>query len=1182
MSVALTPSQQAAVDNEGGSLLVSAAAGSGKTRVLVERLFRRITGPEQANVDDFLMITYTRAAAAELKDRIAQELNARLAEEPGSRHLRRQTTLVYHAGIKTIDAFCTGFLREYIHLLDLGEGQSLTADFRVLDEAEAELLRQRVLPRTLERFYDALTPAGRQLADAFGFGRDDQKLEDLVLELHRKLQSHPYPEQWLLAQKKNWADIPADISGTLYGQTLLAGARRKAIHWARIFRSGVLLMEEDEGIEKAYAGVFCQEAAMLEAFSNATERGWREAGAMELVWNRLPGVRKCQNPVLKARLQSQRNRCKKEMAKVMETLSTDAEEAAEELRRTAPAMEALLDLTAAFSADYQREKLRRGVTDFSDQEHYAVSLLLREDGTPTELAETISRRYREVMVDEYQDTNQVQNCIFTAISQGGRRLFAVGDVKQSIYRFRLADPTIFLEKYRTYPPAGQEAPGAPRKILLSQNFRSRQPVLDAANFIFSAIMSQEMGEIDYGEEERLYFGADYLPPREDGQTEFHLLSAPYGRGAEGGSRALLEARFVARRIRQMLDKGYPVADNGGMRPCRPDDIVVLMRSPGPRLSLYARAFAETGVPFVTQENEDFFSTLEVAAVLSLLEILDNPRQDIPLIAILRSPLFSFSPDKLAMIRGNHQGDFYDALCASEDEECQLFLCQLEELRTQARDASVHQTLWRIYNKLNVLGIFGAMPEGSRRRENLVALTQHALSFESAGYKGLFAFVSHLRFLLENGQQPLTAAGSAASGVRLMSIHKSKGLEFPIVFVADLHKGFNTMDLKAPVLIHPQLGLGPMYIDLERHIRYPTCARDAVAAQLSREARSEEMRILYVALTRAKEKLILVATMTSAEKKLANLTALSALPVPPETVDAAGSMAEWILLPLLRRPEAKPLRQFAGMEEGDGAALDDAPWLVALHDAEDYAVPLCDAAPVEGEAFSDAAELPFDPAALEYVYPYAAASLIPAKLTATQLKGREKDEEIAEGTPPPYIHHDFPPPRFLTGQQPLTAAQKGTAAHTVLQYLPLNGDPAAVVRDLTARRLLTPDQAAAVHLGDLRRFLASPLAQTLRGAKNVVREYRFSLLTEGKGYYPDLDEGEEILLQGVVDLYAEMPGGVLVVDFKTDYITKETLADKAEHYRPQLLAYSAALEKILEQPVIHRILYFLRTGDTVEL
>lgn len=1181
MSIQLTPSQQAVVDDRGGSLLVSAAAGSGKTRVLVERLFRRILGSEQANVDDFLIITFTRAAAAELRERIAQELSERMAEHPGDRHLQRQLMLVYQADIKTIDGFCTSLLRENVHLLRFEGERSLTADFRVLDDAEAVLMRNRVLPRVLEAFYADLTPGGALLADSFGFGRDDRGLETLVLELYDKIQSHAYPEKWLKEQIENWSCLSDDAGETVFGQELMAAIKRKVSHWIGVLRSSVAEMEFDNELITGYGKVFRQDIAMLEAFEEKLSVGWDAAGAYPLEWVTLSGSRKSSAVEFKEKLKSIRKRCKAEIGKMAEILAVNAADAAGDLKTCAGAMEALLMLCLNFSEAYREEKLRRNVTDFSDQEHYSIALLLNEDGTPTSLAQMVSQRYLEVMVDEYQDTNQVQNCIFSAISRDGKNLFTVGDIKQSIYRFRLADPTIFLEKYLTYPHAADAAEGEPRKILLSQNFRSRQSVLDATNFVFRAIMSREMGEMDYGEEEQLNFGAAYLPERKDCTPEFHLLDAPV-RSEEKISKALLEARFVAERVRSLLDENYPVADGVSMRPCRPEDIVVIMRSPGPRMRYYIRAFSERGIPCSIQENEDFFSTMEVAVVYALLQVLDNPRQDVPLISVLRSPVFGFTPDRLALIRGAHTGgDFYDALAVSEEPDCVRFLADLADLRVRVKDMSVHRALWHLYNTFNVLGVFGAMSNGDRRRENLIALYEHAKNFETAGYKGLFSFVTHLRFMLENGKQPPGGAGGGVGGVQIMSIHKSKGLEFPIVILADLCKKFNSTDFNNPVLVHPKLGLGPVYIDLQRHISYSTIARDAIAQRMSREMRSEEMRMLYVGMTRAKEKLIMVATMPGAVKKLKDLLAVSALPVPSETVDSASSMAEWILLPLLQRREAFELRSLTGADEGIYALTEDTAWQVTYHDALYYAHAIYENARENSEVRKKE-QLPFDRGALDFVYPHKTACATPTKLTATQLKGRNKDEEIMEDMPRPYYRSSFEAPRFLSGEVALTADQKGTATHLVMQHLPLDGNVDETIARLVDRHLLTKEQAESVNRRNINRFLASSLADELRASDRIEREYRFSLLVNASDYYQDVAGDDQVLLQGVVDLFAETGDGILIVDFKTDYVTEETIGEKVEHYRTQVEVYSKALEQILSKKVHRKVLYFFRTGEAIEV
>ena len=1181
----LTPQQRAVVENRGGSLLVSAAAGSGKTKVLVERLFRFVM-EEHCHVDDFLIITYTKAAAAELRSKIASELSKHLAENPRDKHLKSQLLRVYQADIKTVDAFCTALLRENTHLLAKeGERYALTPDFRVLDESDASLLRQRVLERTLETFYDTMDSGKALLADTLGAGRDDRALAELVLELYEKLQSHAHPNRWLSENKRIWSELQVDFDETPYARELLRMVRRKADHWENLLRQGAARTEQDAALLAGYGEKFQIAARGLEHLAVST--GWNQARtAMEaLEFPRLntPKGRK-DDPEVVA-LKQIWDSCKADIKKLDSLLSVSGEEAIEDLQAMAPAMMALLDLTEAFGEAYRIEKLRMNAADFSDQEHLALQMLVAEDGSPTELGEQVAARYQEVLVDEYQDTNEVQNAIFRAVSKKGQNIFTVGDVKQSIYRFRLADPSIFLGKYNRFKSYEEAAEGEERKILLSKNFRSRKEILDATNFIFENILSQEMGEMTYGDDEALHFGAEYYPERHDCDTEFHLITARQ-KSSENDhpvKKVTAEARFVAKRIRQLLDEGYPVTDSdGSFRPCRPEDIVILMRSPGSRSAAFAEALAEREIPCSFEESGDFFHTMEISVMLSLLQVLDNPRQDIPLISVLRSPVFGFTPDRLAEIRGKTPvGDFYDALAADEGADCRAFLEQIDTLRLAARDMSVHRLVWHIYNQLNLLGIFGAMDSGVERRENLIALSQHAEKFEGGGYRGLFSFVTHLKRLLDSDQAPVTRGAAASNGVRLMSIHKSKGLEFPIVILADLDHAFSRQDFDTAVLVHPDMGLGPRCIDLKRKIRYPTLARLAIEEKLRRENLAEEQRILYVAMTRPKEKLILVDAMYHAEGRLQKLASVAACPALPETVAAGRNFGDWILLPLLCRPEAAPLHLLA---ESSVEALydgDTKPWQVFIHDSEEYRErpgrTVTEAQETRKEPF-------FDPEVLGFDYPYRRESGLPSKMTATQLKGRQLDEEIAENAAhTPYLR-PLTQPKFRREQCGLTPAERGTATHLVLQYLNFeNRDVAGQVESLYKRQLLTKEQADAVDTPALKRFLYSPLAEEIRMGRNVRREYRFTLLVEARKYFPEIMSDDTMLLQGVVDCCFETEDGLTVVDFKTDHIrTQEELAQRTAHYRSQLETYSLALERVLGKRIIRRVLYFLRTGDTVEL
>ena len=725
MAEKLTNEQQAAVDSRERSLLVSAAAGSGKTKVLVERLFSYVER-EGANLDDFLIITYTRAAASELRGKIAKALTERMERDPGNYHLRQQMLRVYRADIKTVDAFCTALLRENCHLLgEDARGHALRPDFRVLDENEAQVLRERVLARTLDDFYDSLTPGGTLLADTLGAGRDDSALEDLVLELHAKLQAQPYEDKWLEAQRAFWRAVPDKIEDTPYGKILLNEVRRKARHCKNLLQRAAQEMCANDALNQKYAPAFLDASYQLDALEGKTVEGWDTARGVTIAFPRLAAVKDSDGGEMKARMKSLWDNCKETVKGFAEIFSASSDEAVEDLRTMAPAMLALIDLTADFSRRYNEEKRRRNSADFSDQEHEAIRLLIGEDGAPTELARIVSARYREIMVDEYQDTNEVQNRIFDAISCKGENLFTVGDVKQSIYRFRLADPRIFLQHYNTWPPLEDAEEHDSAKLLLSRNFRSRKEVLDATNFIFCNILSEEMGELDYGADEMLRLGANYVESSACG-AEFHLLDLPTQTGEQRVRASEAEAAFVADYISDMLTSEFPIQDDKTkeLRPVREEDIVILMRSPSTRLLDYRRALEARGLHCAADAGEDFFASMEIAVLFALLQVIDNPRQDVPLIAVLRSPLFGFTPDELAAIRARQRtGDFYDALLLSEDDHSREFLDTLDALRNSAAHLSVRELLSEIYRRCNVLGIFGAMRRGAERKENLLAFLE---------------------------------------------------------------------------------------------------------------------------------------------------------------------------------------------------------------------------------------------------------------------------------------------------------------------------------------------------------------------------------------------------------------------------------------------------------------------------
>ena len=1216
MPFPLTEEQKKIVDDRGGELLVSAAAGSGKTRVLVERLLDRVT-KEGLDIDRFLVITYTKAAAAELRGRIARELSDRLAASPNDRHLRRQTTLVYRAQISTIHSFCAALLRENGYLLDLDP------DFRLCDEGEGQVLMLQVLEEVLDKRYEGISPDSpfSLLVDTLSAGRDDSRLVQIVADIFGRVQSHPDPARWLEEQKELWQlEHISDLTQTPWGAPLLEDARRQARACRDRLIRALELCREDELLQVNYAPTLSATLEGLEAFLR--EKTWDGACARLPIPFPAAGRKRKrtlalspfqEEDVLRAgeQMKEIRTRCKKTLDQLAEPFSKDTAAQLEELALSAPVVEALMDLVLDFQSAFSREKARRGVLDFSVLEHFAVKLLIDGAGEPSQLAQYWGGRYDEVLVDEYQDTNQVQNAIFYAVSDKGRKLFQVGDVKQSIYRFRLADPSIFLDKYRRFPDGAQAAEGEPRRRVLSQNFRSRPQVLEGCNDLFRNIMSTELGELDYTDDQALVPGklfptvgtAPLGGPTDPYTLELDALDLSFLGEQEGerDDKSLLEARFAARRIRALLDEPLMIEEGNGLRPLRPSDVMILLRSPGPVLHCYLQALNEEGVPWTADGGEDFFETTEVNVALAILQIVDNPRQDVPLIAALRSPVYGFSGDKLALLRADCKGeDFYTVLLrAAEtgDRECEKFLDELERLRFDAGDYTCRQLMWRVFEQTNLLGIFGAMEGGGERQSNLLSLYALAGQMEDSGCRTLFQFLLRLERLRESGSRLGASAGAGreGEGVSILSIHRSKGLEKPVVLVCGLTRRLNQDDLKRPVLFHPELGVGPYGLDRERMVQYPTLARLAVKRRLRRELLAEELRLLYVAMTRAREKLILTLALTEGADALAGLG--RSLPISPLSLEEQQSVGAWVLLYALTRPEGDALRALAGLAEP--VPLDRSPGETNYAETGfAWDIRWVDGAALgeAGKADSLYTDLPREAgpdedlaARLSWTYPHLSAANLPSKLTATQIKGRALDQEAAEETAPASRRgQPITRPDFIAAERGLTAAQRGTALHLAMQYLPLDGDssPAVVAGELDRLReagFLTELQREAVEPERLSAFLTSSLGREMAAAgERCRREFKFSVLDSALNYFPE-GRGEEVLLQGVIDAWFEGEDGtVTVVDFKSDRVRPGGEQARAEEYRPQLSAYSLALSAILGKPVSRQVLWFFATDTAIEL
>ena len=1160
----LTPAQAAAVNHRGGPLLISAGAGSGKTRVLVERLMDLVCGGE-ADIDRFLIITYTRAAAAELRSRILEALYARLAKDPGSRRLRRQTALVYQARIGTIHSFCAALLREN------AQRCGLRPDFRQMDEGEQASVRAEVLAEVLDARYAALTEEFRSLADAFGAGRDDRALADIVLATYDAVQSHPDPAAWLEGQIA--APAPAgDAASTPWGALLLSRARARARYWLARMTEAASDLEAVPALAAAYGDSFGGTVQSLQGFLAALDRGWDAAcAAGDIDFPRLKPLRGMgEDPAVLA-AKAVRDACKARMKKVTGGFDSTSGELMADMAQVRPLTDALFRLVRDFAEAYRAEKARRAALDFSDLEHLTLELLLdRATGRPTAQALEVSRRYEEILVDEYQDCNRVQELIFQAASRAGQNLTMVGDVKQSIYRFRLADPSIFLEKYAAYadapPPPGPDGLRQGRRVILSENFRSDAGILAAANDLFRLTMSRELGELDYGEQEALIPG----PGAADTPDAFELRVAACG----DGERVETEAEAVAARIEALLREGFPVADAAGLRPLEPGDVAILLRASRGRDTVYAAALEKRGIPAVClKAGDNLLDRREVDWAVSLLQVIDNPRQDIPLIAALRSPVWRFTEDRLARVRcAAREGCFYDALLAAGETDplCAAVLRQLADFRLAAAELPTDRLLARLYAATGLPAAAEAREPGASA--NLDLLLDYARSFEQAGYRGLYSFVERLRETAQQGAAALTTAAGGGRGVRVTTVHGSKGLEYPVVVLADLMKKFNKADTKKPLLIHPALGAGPKLADRVRGIEYPTLARLACAAKLDNESLSEELRVLYVAMTRARRKLIAFCTMKDPEKTRLALSLGSRPPLSAQALEDCASPGEWVLTASLALGEQGCWR-----------------WLPV------------DCPPAEApEEQAAEMEVPPDPAlaasiraGLDWRYRREADTRLPSKLTATELKGGYAQQEAAQEAEPliPALRpSDFRAPVFTQKPGTLTPAEKGTALHLAMQYADPDccATPEAAAQEvarLQDRHMLTPAQAEAVDPAALSRYDQSALGRRVRAADRVHREFKFSLLVPAARLLPGAEAGgsaAQVLLQGVVDCWLETEAGITLIDFKTDRVTPATQQARAKAYAPQLDAYAYALETMTGKPVTQRIVYFFATGEAVEV
>ncbi|HHY77179.1 MAG TPA: helicase-exonuclease AddAB subunit AddA [Clostridiales bacterium] len=1238
-----TREQLEAIHTSGCDLLVAAAAGAGKTAVLVERIIRKITDESNPiDIDNMLIVTFTNAAASEMRERIGEALEKELEKKPDSYKLQRQMLLLNKASITTIHSFCMDVVKNNCHMLDLDP------DFRIADETESLLLRMEALEELFEEKYEEDDMDFIYLLDRYGGNRDDEKLKDMVLNIYDFIQSSPWPEEWLDNALRFY-----DVSGNWdFSETPWA---RIIMDYARIEIQGALnqllkakeITEDNIGYEKC-AEQLNNDIQMVLKLKEAAEESWDQLykayGTLEFPKQQSPDKKadKTDYEVLKA--------LRKEAKDRLNVLGDDffncsSEDIKGDLQALYPVLSTLCRLVSSFTRIYTEKKKEKAIIDFNDLEHFCLNILIEKDekgnNKPSPVALSIRDRFNEILIDEYQDSNLVQEAILSVISkrdENNPNIFMVGDVKQSIYRFRQAKPELFLDKYERY---SEEEGSKERKIKLFKNFRSRKEVLEGVNFIFRQLMSSYLGEIDYNEDEFLNTGAVY-PDDTTGkcavnnEIELHIVdlnkeeTSKEDQEEEKGTETediedldavQTEARLIGQRILYLMgmteDSPGPFrvydAKLNDYRDIMYKDIVILLRTVRGWAEVFLQELETMGIPVFADTGTGFFQRPEVQVVMSLLQIIDNPMQDIPLISVLRSPIAGFTSEELLDIRlEDKEGSFYDALKKTAAKEDDLgkkagdFLERLEIWRDKALYMPTDELIWYLMNETGYYSFVGAMPQGQQRQANLKVLFERAKQYEETSFKGLFNFINFINKLKSSSGDMGNAKmlGENDDVVRIMSIHKSKGLEFPVVFLGGTGKRFNLRDTNDVLLLHGELGFGIDLVDPIRRIYYSTVPKLAIKQRIKLESLSEEMRVLYVAMTRAKEKLIITGCDNDMEKSLNRWSAAldsQEEKLPPDLVVRGQRYLDWIGLALMRHEDFRKLTASYDLNFGNPKTIDNdqSQWSIHLWRKENFLRTKSEE-DVKQEESDFLKELenqigktkPGEDIArkLEWSYPYEIATKLPAKLTVTELKRLTTETEDEEPTANLYKTYHLKKPNFLKTDDVMTAAERGSAMHYVMQHLDLNKTDTLEEIEEQINRLyeeeyITEQWAKAVDAEKIYKFFSSPIGKRIKKADKIYREMPFNIEASWQEIFPD-GEGtkpeDKIIIQGIIDLYFMEGEKLVLLDYKTDYVDRNNIDEIISRYKTQIQFYEKALNKALKRDVDEKYIYLFSIDQAVKL
>ncbi len=1160
-----TTDQQKAIDAREGTLLVSAAAGSGKTAVLVERVIQRICDSENpCDVENLLIVTFTNAAAAQMKEKIHAAIGKKIAENPSDRRLRRQQLMLPCANICTIDSFCIGLVRENFHAL------GISPDFALLDEGKLTILRSQAVNTVVDRMHEEHSESFLILSELISDKKDDSKLVDAILKLYNLSMAYPFPEKWLDSLAEAF-ETPVAAEESIWGKTIVSHAEQLINTCIADTEHCIEVLADEPDLEAKYRPTFEADRQLLDQLlENLHSCGWDEKieKFAKIKWStigRAPaGCESSGKEICRSTRDAYKDRVKK-LANLFCITENDHKKDSELL---APVIAELIGAVKKFSAEFSRLKEQENGADFSDTLHFALRLLVEptdEGYAKSPLALGLAENYSEILVDEYQDVNKAQDMIFSALSRDENNLFMVGDVKQSIYRFRQAMPEIFLA--RRDGMEEYENGNYPAKVTLGKNFRSRNGVTETVNFIFSSLMSRDAGGLDYDKNEFLEAAAAY-PEIKGADTEVCLIEA------EKDDFLKAQAKYAADYIEQAIAEGMTFTDGGVQREACYGDFCILLRSVKKSSREFVDEFTARGIPFTCETGDGFLEAPEIMFMISLLKIIDNPVDDIPLTTVLLSPAFGFTPDDLAVMRtANRKGSLYQCIVKSAEGgngKSAAFLGRIKDMRRIASTVSSGELVRRLIEETGYGAIVSAMKDSAKRRANLNYLIDIANKYESSGKKGVSGFIRYIDSIVKSGGD-IAGESKADEGntVKIMTIHKSKGLEFPVCFIGACEKKYSDLSLKEDLMIAPECGIGIKTVC--GSAKYDTLARIAAKLEIKKAEHSEELRVLYVALTRPKEKLIILSSAPDWSKELSKISANIRREqlIDPFTVINFSSYSECILSALIRHPDAHSLRNAAGISPS--VALPCKTLLKTqiikadTHGTVAPAEPLCPEADEETVREIERR--------LSYVYPYSHLNGVVAKRIASKLDSNEIGGEYFASRKPSFVSRDR-----------LTPAQRGIATHRFMQfadYEKAGNDVSGELERLVGQGMLTRAEADVVDRKAISAFFESELAGRLLASEKIYKEYAFTAAIPLQEMEPEIKaDGEVIIIEGVADCAFIENGQLVIIDFKTDKV--ESGAELAEKYREQLSVYRRCLAEVIGLPVKQTLIYSFRLGETVEI